>query len=90
SKAAAERKDNKNMARRQKQGAPTTSPRRSLLSVLSEAKSPLKPEALFREAGFNEEVVDEFFTELRELEKQKKIVQDRDARGEPRLKVASP
>ncbi|NVI99781.1 restriction endonuclease subunit S [Myxococcus sp. AM009] len=88
SKAAAERKDSTKMVRRQKQGAPTELPRRSLLLVLSEAKSPLKPDALFREAGFNEEVVDEFFTELRELEKQKKIVQDRDAHGEPRLKVS--
>jgi type I restriction enzyme S subunit len=62
--------------------------RAPLLQVLTEANTSLKPEELFDGSGYSEELVDEFYSELRQHVVAGTIVETRDTNGEPLLMVA--
>ncbi|MEY2537999.1 MAG: type restriction enzyme subunit [Verrucomicrobiota bacterium] len=57
---------------------PMKSARLTLLKVLEDSDSPMKPEELFAAAGFDEGSIEAFFSELKDLTAQKRIREKRD------------
>lgn len=55
--------------------------RRTLYEVLSQAKTKLKPEDLLRESGIDEELIDDFFEELKREVLQGRIGEGRSPNG---------
>jgi|GEM_PF-4299422 len=61
--------------------------RSGLYETLVEAKTQLTPEDLFNKAGFQKEMIDEFYQELREEVNQMKIIEIRPNKTDVYLKV---
>jgi type I restriction enzyme S subunit len=72
---AAQPKPKRDSGGRRKRMKPT---RRNILQVLEETKKPMKPEDLFNAAGFDEASVENFFSELKDLNARKRIREKRD------------
>lgn len=69
--------------RTEKPRRPSMNVRRSLYEVLSKARGRLAPEDLLRESGIPEDLIEEFYEELkREVVHKKRIIEERDLNGD--------
>ena len=56
--------------------------KRDLVGILKEAKESVKPEALFRLAGYKPEEVEDFYADLKIADQQKTVSQVKKKNGE--------
>ena len=61
--------------------------KREILAVLKESEGPMRPEDLFRTAGYNPEEVDEFYADLKMADQQKAIFHVKKKNGEVFLRA---
>ena len=69
-------------------GEPLDGKKRDLIEVLKEANRSLKPEELFRLAGYKAEEVEEFYADLKKADDGSHISQVKMKNGEVYLKAA--
>lgn len=82
-----EEKQNRKVGRKTMKKVHKSTERRKLTEVLKEVNQPMRPEELFREAGFKPEEVEEFYAELKAADAIKAFDEEKQENGDVYLKA---